>query len=211
MEIKTKPKKGIGERFLECRHYETCLDIADVQNWKSFNCESCDFYKAIFKQMETPNRPDILAQIGTPEKKKENTRICEHCKEKITLSPTCPLCPSCMAKRSNESKKTAQDRFLTEKTTHSIGKAKKTQHRGNMELKKKAPEKAKMVKAIIGIEKTEKTQQGGSMALTVEFDRHATVLDGIKKIAEYEMRPLEMEVIYILKEYLRNNEIDKST
>jgi hypothetical protein len=80
-----------------------------------------------------------------------------------------------------------------------------------MELKKKAPEKPKTVKAIIGIEKTEKTQQGGSMALTVEFDRHATVLDGIKKIAEYEMRPLEMEVIYILKEYLRNNEIDKST
>jgi hypothetical protein len=86
----TKPRKGEGERFFECRYYDSCLDRAALENWRAFNCESCDLYRAIFRGLGK-------AMIETPENK-ENTRICETCGERPTISPRHRFCPSCMAK-----------------------------------------------------------------------------------------------------------------
>jgi len=87
--MKPKPKLGKGERFLDCSHYESCLDFAAIQNWKAFNCEQCDYY------LETLQKTEAATV------KQENTRVCEEC-DKTTISPKHPLCASCMARRSNK-------------------------------------------------------------------------------------------------------------
>jgi len=42
-----KPAKAVGKRFLECRYYEDCLDLAALRNWKAYNCDSCYIHKTI--------------------------------------------------------------------------------------------------------------------------------------------------------------------
>ena len=85
--MNARPKKGKGERALDCPNYETCLDFAAVQNWKAFNCEQCGFY------METLQKPPESTA------KQENTRICEKCGKNPTIQPNSPLCASCIGKQ----------------------------------------------------------------------------------------------------------------
>lgn len=143
--MKANPKKGKGERFFDCPHYESCLNFAAVQNWKAFNCESCGFY---------------IDNI------KENTRLCEDCKKKETISPKHPLCAGCMAIRSNKSK---------------------PQKKGDTRGKNKA----------------EKAQQRGDMELTICFGKYASLLTEIEKLADEEIRSIDEQIIFILKNYLK--------
>jgi len=83
--MKPSPKKGHGQRFLECLHYESCLDFAALQNWKDFTCEDCSLFTGIQKSQPTP--------------KQENVRICEKCGKSPTIQPTSPLCASCIGKQ----------------------------------------------------------------------------------------------------------------
>ena len=85
--MQNKPKNGKGKRALDCPHYESCLDFAAIQNWKAFNCESCDFYI------------DSLKKPSPSPEKKENARICEKCGKKPTIQPNSPLCASCIGKQ----------------------------------------------------------------------------------------------------------------
>jgi len=77
--------KGPGERFLDCPGYENCLSFAGIQNWRSFNCEACSTFKARLKVIKTASE-------------KENTRLCEDCREKFTISPKHRYCRSCLGK-----------------------------------------------------------------------------------------------------------------
>lgn len=95
--MKTKPTKGKGERSLDCHFYNECLDLAGLQNWKTWNCESCDIYKAVF------------GKLDMDQQKEENQRICERCTEKVTITPKHRYCASCMAQIGNEKRKTAND------------------------------------------------------------------------------------------------------
>jgi hypothetical protein len=211
VKIQTRPAKGKGDRWMACKFYEDCLDLASLKNWHSFNCTRCPLYQHVFQKMEIntmkPSKANTAAQT---ENKKQNTRLCAECHKRVTISPTSPLCAHCMAIKANQAKKQAQNRFKMNTPTPSIGQAKKTQYRGNTDLNKKAQDKASLVKPTITIEKPQSKQDSGTMALTIQFNGYATILDGIKRIAEYEMRPLEMQVIYILKEYVRVNEVNKS-
>jgi hypothetical protein len=189
----TRPQKGKGERWFDCKYYEDCLDLAALRNWHSFNCTRCPLYNHVFEEremnMET-NKSNTRPQTRAPEKKEENRRMCAECGQRVTISPSSPLCAHCMAIKAHQ--------------------AKKTQYRGNTEFNEKAQDKTSLVKPTITIEKPQSKQDSGTMALTIQFNGYATILDGIKRIAEYEMRPLEMQVIYILKEYVRANEVNKS-
>jgi hypothetical protein len=210
----TRPQKGKGERWFDCKYYEDCLDLAALRNWHSFNCTRCPLYNHVFEEremnMET-NKSNTRPQTRAPEKKEENRRMCAECGQRVTISPSSPLCAHCMAIKANQAKKKRpQDRFKSTDPTPSIGQAKKTQYRGNTEFNEKAQDKTSLVKPTITIEKPQSKQDSGTMALTIQFNGYATILDGIKRIAEYEMRPLEMQVIYILKEYVRANEVNKS-
>jgi len=102
--MKTQPKKGSGERFLDCPHYESCLDFAAVQNFKTFNCEQCGFY------IETLQKPSAATA------KQENTRICEKCGEKPTIQPNSPLCASCIGRQAWRDGKAKKKRLPKKKS-----------------------------------------------------------------------------------------------
>lgn len=157
-----KPRRGAGQRNMDCAHYKDCLDLTAKQDWKTFNCESC----------EHGNQDHAKGAVATP--KKENTRLCE-C-GKITLSPTCPYCPSCMAKRSNKDRSTKKEPKSKRPRGRSPGK--------------------RATDSPTGAPKKENT------ALTIDFGKYSPILREVEKLAEEEMRPVDLQVVYILKHYL---------
>lgn len=173
-----KPRRGDGHRNIGCPEYSRCLDLAAKKDWKTFNCEGCI-------QGQGQSKDDPLKT-----EKKENTRLCD-C-GKTTLSPSCPLCPSCMAKRSNKGKsakeqpkpKRPRGRPPTKRPTESPGGA---------------PKKEKTTK---GMPKSERVGVGSDTALTVEFGKYSHILKQVEKLAEEEMRPVELQVVYMLRKSL---------
>jgi hypothetical protein len=90
---KLRPKRGEGDREIDCVFYDNCLDYAAKKDWKSFKCEDCTIFKpGAIRVMESKDKP-------------KNTRICEteDC-GRITLSPGSPFCGVCMAKKSHEAR-----------------------------------------------------------------------------------------------------------
>lgn len=157
------PKRGKGERKLDCDSYKACLDLAAKEDWKTFNCESCSFFKHEMKEEST-----------TPEKE-ESMRICEECGKNPTIQPSSPLCASCIGKKA--------------------WKNKKAKNEGSGEPKKKK---------IKYKDEPQKPQKGLDTALTIEFGKHVSILREVEKLAEEEVRPVDLQVIYILKKYLKN-------
>jgi len=116
--MQTKPKNGKGERFLDCPHYESCLDFAAIQNWKAFNCEQCEIYT------ETLQKPPESTA------KQENTRICEKCGNNPTIQPNSPLCASCIGKQAWKDGKAKKKRPPKKKAPASLERKKTTQGKG---------------------------------------------------------------------------------
>ena len=108
----------------------------------------------------------------------ENVKLCEDCGQKPTLHPNSTLCASCMAKRSHGQRKTKQ------KATEKPKPANKGNHK---HFPTKAPETA-------------------NTAITIEFGKHGSILKEVEKLADEEMRPLDLQILYILKNYLDNIE-----
>ncbi len=50
--------------------------------------------------------------------------------------------------------------------------------------------------------KVEKASPGGDTVLIIEFGKHGSILKTIKEMAEEELRPVDMQVIYMLKKQL---------
>lgn len=159
--MQTKPKKGKGERFLDCPHYESCLDFAAIQNWRAFNCESCGYY------IETLQKPPAATV------KQETTRICEKCGKKPTIQASSPLCASCIGKQAWKD-----------------GKA-----------KKKIPSKPKR-KETQGTHKSESGQSQANFEV-VFSGKYSQVLKEVEKLAEEEIRSIDEQIVFILKNYLK--------
>ena len=81
--MRCRPIRGQGQRYLECKWYEDCLDVAGLKNWRFWHCERCDVFRAFHG-------------IPSMEDKKVNERICEECHERPTISPKHPYCASCL-------------------------------------------------------------------------------------------------------------------
>ncbi len=162
--MRTKPKKGKGERLLDCPHYENCLDFAAIQNWRQFNCEECSLYKA-FQNAQ-----------AAPVKKDNNTRICKDCNEKPTISPKHSLCASCMARLSNKKR-------LPKKKVLASPKRK-----GN-------PQGQGRHRPEIG--------QPRANFEVVFSGKYSQFLKEIEKLAEEEIRTVDEQIIFILKNYLK--------
>lgn len=160
------PRRGKGERDINCEHYGTCLDLADSKNWKSFNCESCPLY-----------HPASKKALPAPEKK-ENTRICEECGERPTITPKHRYCPVCLAYRSNKKRKATQDKAKSEKPAPSS-------------------QKSPLLKSV-----AEQAKKKPDTVITVDFGAYPIVLKNIKNLAEKEVRTISEEIIYIAKYYL---------
>jgi len=59
--------------------------------------------------------------------------------------------------------------------------------------------------------KPEKSVQGQNEALTINFGKYGSILKKVENIAEEEMRPVDLQVIYMLKSYLNNEKEDRAT
>lgn len=103
-----------------------------------------------------------------------NKPLCGQCGLKPTISAGNPYCPSCMAKLSHKKKKLSESAFKAGKREETTGNQAKAQS---------APEE----------------QKG---AITIEFKSYVQVLKEVEKLAEREMRPLDCQILYILKRYI---------
>jgi len=162
-ELEAKPRRGQGKRNEHCELYSACLTKAAIKGWKTFNCGICPLYGEGNK---------VVAE------KEKNT--CEECGERPTISPKHPLCPVCLAAKSNE---------------------KQASKRTGKKAVKKAGAKRKESVAP-SIDKGEKPQPRGDLELVVDFGKYGDVLKVVEALAEDEVRPVESQVIYILKRYL---------
>lgn len=112
--------------------------------------------------------------------KTENTRMCGDCKDKPTISPKHALCASCMARRANAARKGKKK---------PPGKPeRKTNGKGRATVKE--PTLVPISKPI-------------SKPIQIDFGKHISVLDEIRGLAEEEMRPLEFQILYMLKSHLK--------
>ncbi len=103
-----------------------------------------------------------------------NTRICEDCKSKPTIHSNHPLCASCMAKRSNSSPNRTQKAQERRKRKHA------TEDKRKVEISRPRPD----------------------LKVLISFSQHPEILDALKAAAEREIRPLDLQVIYLLKKGL---------
>ena len=170
--MQTKPKKGNGERLFGCSQYESCLDFAAIQNWKSFNCESCGFY------IESLKKPSALT-----EEKKKNTRICEKCGKNPTIQPNSPLCASCIGKEAWKDGKAKKKRPPNKKAPASLKRKGPTQGQDSHHTK--------IVQPRANFE-------------VVFSGKYSQVLKEVEKLADEEIRTVDEQIIYIIKNYLSN-------
>lgn len=161
------PKEGEGTRKLECGLYETCLDFAVKESWKSFNCDDCKY-------------SDEDAVMPSPGEKTP-PHLCEECGNKPRLGSS-PYCASCMAIRGNRAK-----------------------------ALKKAAEKLKKEKETKVRTKSETALRTADTALKIEFGKHAAVLREVEALADQEIRPVECQIIYMLKQQLSEKAHDSAS
>jgi len=101
--------------------------------------------------------------------------LCSDCQEKETLGNS-PYCASCLGVRGNRAKAAKAKSKRAEKPE----KAKKTQSKP----------------------KSKKAQGKANTALTIEFGKHVSILRQIESLADREIRPVDCQVIYMLKTQL---------
>ena len=100
-------------------------------------------------------------------------RICITCRKKPTISDSCPYCPSCMNKKSREGKKG-----------------------------KNAPVRARRKETKEDEARPEKTPPSESMMVEIDFGRFPLILKELQGLADQEIRPLDLQIIYLLKQHI---------
>jgi len=164
------PKSGEGVKNEFCDSYGACLEKAALENWKTFNCESCGRDEEMKKEVSINS---------------DGTRICEECHDKETISPKHALCSSCLGKKA-----------------HSKGKG--SQKKVTGKSPKQAPIKAKSKKATGDTRKPETPPPASKDTVTIQFGKHVSILREVEKLADDEMRPIDLQIVYMLKRSLEN-------
>ena len=109
-------------------------------------------------------------------------KLCEECKEKPLISPNHRLCASCMAIKSNKARKQRNKTTAKEK------------------MQKVAPPKGKV-----------KSSPHGNMEFILDFEKYPPLLDKVTELAEEEMRPVDLQIFFMLREYLKGLEGGRPT
>ena len=105
-------------------------------------------------------------------------KLCVMCGEKPTISDSCPYCPSCMRKKSMEARQGKNAPVLAQK--------------GRLKKDKAHAEKTPVIESMTG---------------GIDFNKHPHVLKLVSDLADQEIRPLDLQIIYLLK---RHFETDKA-
>lgn len=108
-------------------------------------------------------------------------KICKKCNKRPVIHPNSPYCSQCL----NEMGKKAREAKQKE------GSASKNKNKGDDKLKPERP------------------ASKANTAITIEFDKHVTILEEIETLADQEFRPINLQIIFILRKYLDNIQINK--
>ena len=128
---------------------------------------------------------DSLKKPSPSPEKKENTRICEKCGNNPTIQPNSPLCASCIGKQAWKG-----------------GKAKK-----KGPSNKKAPASLKRKETTQGKDKHKAEIGQPRPHFEVVFsEKYSQVLKEVERLAEEEIRTVDEQIIYIVKNYLSNTQ-----
>ena len=173
------PVPGKGPKNTECARYDSCLDYAAKRDWVAFNCKGC------------PHQDQDSTKKEATMEKKENTGLCT-C-GKPTISPNSPLCPWCMSERSHKP-------MTTKKET----KPKRPRGRPRKDRPPESPvEATKTNKTAHSMPKPKKKAAVKPEAdLAINFGKYGSVLERVEELAAEEMRPVDMQVIYMLRRAL---------
>ena len=171
-----RAEKGEGSRKLDCDLYDACLDLAAKKDWDGFHCDACN------------HKPDQASASGTdvPGVTGKVKVLCSDCRERETLGHG-SLCAHCLGVRGNRAKAAKAAR---------AGKAGKN----------KGSEKPKKAKKTQSKPKGKKVLSETDTALTIEFGKHTSILREVESLADNEIRPVECQVIYMLKKQLTREE-----
>jgi len=112
--------------------------------------------------------------------------LCTDCQERETLGNS-PFCASCLGVRGNRAK---------------AAKALKAKDKGS-----EKPIKAKKAQSK---PKDKKTLRHTNTALMIEFGKHASILREVEDLAEDQIRPVELQIVYMLKTQLARMEADQA-
>jgi hypothetical protein len=110
---------------------------------------------------------------------------------KPTLSPSCPFCASCMNKRSRLSNAGGKKEKARPVSLPSPGRSKKKSDR-SVEL---TPEQKS---SSLTSDQANKLDDHES-TIVIKFGEYSSVLEAVKNLAREEMRPIDLEIIYLLK------------
>ena len=160
----------------------------------------CDLYDACLDLAAKKNwdgfhcdacnhKPDQASASGTdvPGVTGKVKVLCSDCRERETLGHG-SLCAHCLGVRGNRAKAAKAARAGKDKGSEQPKKAKKTQSKP----------------------KGKKVLNDANTALTIEFGKHASILREVESLADKEIRPVECQVIYMLKTQLARMEVGQA-
>ncbi len=119
----------------------------------------------------------------------ENKRMCGDCGGRPTTHPNVPYCGHCLAKRSTAAR---QKRA-----------AEKAAQKGNPLPPKKPLNEEKDIPAGKPLGESKAPEQRGMNAVSIDFQGFPEILAGVKELAAREIRPIDLQIIYILKCHMR--------
>lgn len=131
------------------------------------------FYMSGNESPSVKNHPEVADVTTVSAADGRARKMCAICGLKPTISDSCPYCPSCMRKKSIESRK--------QKIAPVRPQRKKTEE-------DKAP--------------AGKTPVIENMKVDIDFSRFPAILEQLQELSDQELRPLDLQVIYILKQHL---------
>lgn len=168
--------------FFNCERTRCRLRIAVcIKRQEAFSFPVCEGCSQGAKNRTMPQPGGDMSGNPKPEER-VGVRLCEDCQEKPTMSPGCPYCPSCMSRRAQKARKLQ-------------GSSPKTPRREAQ----KGLNKANLASRDKCLPQPRESFTEADTALTVEFGKYPHVLREVERLAEEEMRPVDLQVIYMLK------------
>jgi CDGSH-type Zn-finger protein len=109
---------------------------------------------------------------------------------KSTLSPSCPFCASCMAKKGNEA--------IQRKRASTGSPPRVVRHRSKKKSKRGTEPTAEKEACSSSSKMPEKAEDLDSV-IAINFGEHSSILEAVKGMAKEELRPVELQIIYLLR------------
>jgi len=181
---KENPVAGKGQKNIDCEHYLGCLTYAARVPMTVFNCESCGNFKTGEKE------PLKAVKI-------DDKRLCKKCGERPAMGKFSNYCSPCLNSFKTDKKKGPES-------------PKKKRASSDKTLSEKAAGMPKRERASSDTAKPEEAPKTPDTAVRIEFGKYISVFKEVEKLADEEMRPVGLQVAYMLKKQLKNEAVKLS-